>query len=52
MATPTTINDSMWYVDSQANQITSNLNNFSLHNEYNREENVLIGNSRFAYLSY
>ncbi|GAA0151098.1 hypothetical protein LIER_09890 [Lithospermum erythrorhizon] len=45
IATPSTIQDSSWYVDSGAtNHITADLQNMSLYNDYSGSDKITVGN--------
>ena len=47
MATPDTMIDSSWYVDSGAiNHVTAEMNNLSLKKPYEGQEKLMIGNGK------
>lgn len=53
MASPSTINDPSWYVDSSAtDHLTSNLNNLSIHCDYKGKAKITVGNGSSFSISH
>lgn len=52
-ASPSTVNDPAWYVDSGAtNHITADLNNLALRTDYKGKEKFLVGNGQSLHISH
>ncbi|KAL5843241.1 hypothetical protein ACOSQ4_009199 [Xanthoceras sorbifolium] len=53
IASPSTVADPAWYIDSGAtNHITANLNNLSVKNEYKGNERLVVGNGNLLPISH
>ena len=53
VASPQTVDDSSWYMDSGATyHITANLNNLSLQQDYKRKEKIVVGNGHSLPISH
>ena len=52
IATPESVVDPAWYIDSGAtNHITSNLNNLSIRSAYRGNEKLVVGNKHMLFIS-